>query len=114
MPVPLSSFTLGEGVLYRTGTVGNTTVTQLVIPNSLVETTLELLHDAPSAGHPGRDKTLSMARAKYYWPILRLDIEKHIVQCLFCAETKRTTKTAPILEYPLPGRPFDVIGIDLL
>ncbi len=114
MPVPLSSFIVKEDVLYRTGTVGKTKVTQLVIPSSFVETTLKLLHDAPSAGHPGRDKTLSMARAKYYWPILRLDIEKHIAQCLSCAETKGTTKTAPILEYPLPARPFNVIGIDLL
>ncbi len=88
------------------GIAGKTKVTQIVIPSSLMETTLKLLHDAPSAGHPGRDKTLSMALAKYYWPTLRLDIEKHIAQCLSCAETKGTTKTAPILEYPL--------GIDLL
>ncbi len=114
MPVPLSAFTLKDDVLYRTGTVGKTKVTQLVIPSSLVEPTLKLLHDAPSAGHPSRDKTLSMARAKYYWPTLRLDIKKHIVQCHSCAETKGTTKTAPILEYPLPARPFDVIGVDLL
>ncbi len=114
MPVPLSSFTLNEDVLYCTGTVGKIKVTQLVIPSSLVETTLKLLHDAPSAGHPGRDKTLSMAHAKYYWPTLQFDIEKHIAQCLSCDETKGTTKTAPILEYPLPARPFDVIGIDLL
>ncbi len=114
MPVPLSSFILKEDVLYRTGTVGKTKVTHLVIPSSLVETTLKLLHYAPSAGHPGREKTLYMARAKYYWPTLRLDIEKHIAQCLSCAEAKGTTKTAPILEYPLPARPFDVIGIDLL
>ncbi len=73
-----------------------------------------MLHDAPSAGHLGRDKTLSMAPAKYYWPTLRLDIEKHITQSLSCAETKGTTKTAPILEYPLPTGPFDVIGIDPL
>ncbi len=78
-----------------------------------METTLKLLHDAASAGHTGRDKTLSMARAKYYWPTLRLDIEKHTGQCLSCAETKGTTRNAPILEYPLPPRPFDVIGIDL-
>ncbi len=55
-----------------------------------------------------------MVRARYYWPTLRLDIEKHISQCLSCAETKVTTKTAPILKYPLPAKPFDVIGIDLL
>ncbi len=40
--------------------------------------------------------------------------EKNIAQCLSCAETKETTKTAPILEYPLPAGPFDVIGVDLL
>ncbi len=111
---PFSSFTLQDDVLYCTATVGKTKVTQLVIPSSLVETTLKLLHYAPLAGHPGHDMTLSMACAKYYWPTLRLDIEKHIAQCLSCAETKGTTKTAPILEYPLPARPFNVIGIDLL
>ncbi len=113
MPVSLSSFTLKEDVLYRTGTVGKTHVTQLVIPSSVVETTLKLLHDASSAGHPGHDKTLSMARAKYYWPSWRLGIEKHSVQCLSCAEAKGTTKTASVLEYPLPAGPFDVLGIDL-
>ncbi len=45
---------------------------------------------------------------------MRLDIEKHIAQCLSCAETKGTTQTSPILEYPLPAGPFDVVGIDLL
>ncbi len=55
-----------------------------------------------------------MARAKYYWPTVRLDIEKHIAQCFSCAETKGTTITAPILEYPLPAGPFDVVSIDLL
>ncbi len=55
-----------------------------------------------------------MARTKHYWPTMRRGIEKHIAQCLFCAETKGTTQTAPILEYPLPAGPFDVVGIDLL
>ncbi len=55
-----------------------------------------------------------MARAKSYWPTMRLDIDKHIAQCLSCAETKGTTTTAPILEYSLPAGPFDVAGIDLL
>ncbi len=64
MSVPLSSFSMKEDVLCLTGTVGKTKVTKLVTPSSLVETTLILLHDAHSASHPGRDKTLSMAHAK--------------------------------------------------
>ncbi len=54
-----------------------------------------------------------MARTKYYWPTMRLDIKKRIAQCLFCAETKGTTQTT-ILEHPLPAGPFEVVGIDLL
>ncbi len=45
---------------------------------------------------------------------MRLGIEKHIAQCLYCAETKGTKQTTPILEYPLPAGPFDVVGIDIL
>ncbi len=89
------------------GTIAKTLVTQDVIMSSLVGIILKLLHDTPQAGHPGHDRALSMACAKYYWPTILLDIEKHIIQCLFCAET-------PILEYPLPARPFNVVGINLL
>ncbi len=114
MPVPLTVFTLKEDALCHIWTIAKTQVTQVVILSSLVGTVLKLLHGALQAGHPGRDRTLSMARAKYYWPTMRLDIEKHIVQCPSCAETKSTTQTAPILEYPLPARPFNVVDIDLL
>ncbi len=110
MPVPISAFTLKEEVLCRIGTVAKTQTTQVVIPISLVGTILKLLHDTPQAGHPGHDRTLPMACAKYYWPTMHLDIERHIAHC---TETKGTTQTAPILEYPMPARPFDV-GIDLL
>ncbi len=55
-----------------------------------------------------------MSHAKYYLPTMHLDIEKHIVQCLTCAETKGTTQKVSVLEYPLPARPFDIVGIDLL
>ncbi len=96
------------------GTDAETEVTQVVISSSLVVTVLKLLHDTPQEGHPGRDRTLYMARAKYHRPAMRLDIEKHIGQRLSCAETKGTTQRGPILEHPLPAGPFDVEGIDIL
>ncbi len=104
MPIPLSAFILKEDVICRMGTVAKTQVTQVVIPSSLVGTVLKLLHDTLQAGH----------LAIYYWPTMRLDIEKHIAQCLSCAETKGATETASFLEYPLPARPFDVVDIDIL
>ena len=114
LPVPLSQFDISNYVICRNVFVHDETVTQLVIPESLVPTVLHLLHDAPQAGHPGRDKTLVMARHKYYWPRMRADITSHVSQCLSCSETKGNTHIAPILGYPTPDSPFDTVAIDLL
>ncbi len=114
LPIPSSNFSLQDDVLCRTVTISKDVVTQLVIHVALVNVVLQLLHDTPSAGHPGRDRTFASYRSKYYWPTMRIDIEKHISQCHSCAQTKESTSTAPILEYPLPPGPFDVAGIDLL
>ncbi len=78
LPIPFSDFSLQDDVLCRTVTISKDVVTQLVIPVALVDVVLRLLHDTPSAGHPGRDRTLAAARSKYYWPTMRTDIEKHI------------------------------------
>ncbi len=89
-------------------------LSHLVVPVAFVDVVLQLLHDAPSSCHPGRDRTLTVAWSKYYWPTMRIDIEKQVSCCLSCAQTKSTTTTAPILEYPLPAGPFDVVGLDRL
>ncbi len=103
-----------DGVLCRNVTVHDTHVTQLVVPEALIPVVLQLIHDAPQSGHPGRDKSLAMARSRYYWPRMRIDILNHVAQCLSCAQTKGSTTTAPILEYPTPVGPFDTVAIDLL
>ena len=114
LPVPFSQFLLDNGLLCRTVTLGDDAVKQLVIPPTEVETALKLVHDMPQAGHPGRDRTLAAARRRYYWPTMRVDIEKYVAQCPSCAQVKGSTRTAPILEYPLPDAPFHTVGIDLL
>ncbi len=114
LPIPFPDFSLQNDVLCRTVTTSKDVVTQLVIPVALVDVVFQLLHDTPSACHPARDRTLAAARSKYYWPNMRIGVQKHISQCLSCAQTKGTTSTAPILEYPLQAGPFDVVGIDLL
>ncbi len=64
----------------------------------------------PTAGQSGRDRTLAAARRVYYWPTMRVDIDSadH-------AKHKGTTKDpAPMLQYPPPECPWDVVSIDLL
>ncbi len=75
----------------------------------------KLIHDISLAGHPGREKTLAAARRKYYWPTLRVDVESLVARCISCAQHKETLKgPAPMLQYPLPESPWDIVSIDLL
>ncbi len=114
LPIHLSQFSLSDGVLYRIIPTATESTPQLSIPSTLVPTVLQLIHDTPQVGHLGRDKSLAKARKCYYWPTMRLDVINHIAQCVPCAQTKGTSHTAPILEYPTPSGPFKTIAIDLL
>ena len=115
MHIPLSQFFLDrDGVLCRYWPNKRSVATQFVIPEVYVPTVLKLTHDAPIAGHPGKDRTVSAARVNYYWPTMRKDIEKHVEMCAKCARCKGSlAKPAPILNYPPPTRPWDVVEMDL-
>ncbi len=67
-------------------------IEQFVIPEKLVPTVLRLVHDVPISGHPGQDKTLAIARKRYYWPTLRIDVESHVARCITCAQHKGVVK----------------------
>ncbi len=74
-----------------------------------------MIHDQPAAGHPGRDRTLAAARRAYFWPRMRFDVEDYVGRCVTCAKHKGTPGgAAPMLEYPPPTQPWDVVSIDLL
>ena len=116
LPISLSEFELTpEQVLCRSSYLHGEPVTQTVIPDALVPVVLRLLHDVFLAAHPGRDKTLQNARKQYYWLILRSDVKKHVLECVTCAENKgHVTPPTPMLNYPTPAAPMDVIDIYLL
>ena len=62
--VPFSQFFLSsDNVLCRQAQKGEGCKNLLVIPEVLVSVVLQLVHDHPTSGHPGRDKTLAAARA---------------------------------------------------
>ncbi len=116
LPVPFSQFFLSqEGVLCRYLPHQQEPVSQLVIPESHVPTILHLIHDDVLAGHPGRERMLIAARKKYYWPTMKVDVTSHVWKCVKCTQHKGTLpKPAPILQYPPPEGPWDVVSIDLL
>ncbi len=46
---------------------------------------------------------------------MKIDITDHVSKCVQCAQHKgMVPKPAPILQYPPPAGPWDVVAIDLL
>ncbi len=67
------------------------------------------------ARHKGQERTLPAARMSYYWPVMRVDIDEYINRCVQCSQHKGSLpKSAQILEYPPPERPWDVVAMDIL
>ncbi len=45
-------------------------------------------HDNPLAGHFGIEKTCELIARKYYWPMLRRDVEAYVKECNVCLASK--------------------------
>ncbi len=88
---------------------------QLVIPKELVPNVLHFIHDCATSSHPGKEKAYRQAQLKYYWIDMRKQTYNNIDNCNICAETKGHTRTpAPMLNYPIPEKPWDRIQLDTL
>ncbi len=120
LTVPLPEFELNDELLVRntyitTKNGPNRAVTKIVIPESIVSTILHRFHASPHAGHPGRHRTLLLARMLFFWPRMRIDIIKYIENCTTCAENLGSvSRPVPIQSYPIPNDPWETVAIDLL
>ena len=65
---------LVDGVLYKTSSHDGQQVRLFVLPSSMRDVTLQSIHD--DLRHSGKDKTLYLARQRYYWPGMEQDILK--------------------------------------
>ncbi|ETN72937.1 hypothetical protein NECAME_18601, partial [Necator americanus] len=77
---------------------------------------LQLNHDSPAAGHPGRSKTIELLQRQYYWPNMRKDVERYIRNCHAC-QRSRTSRHAPygiLRPLPIPHRAWEDISMDFV
>ncbi len=116
----LSEFQLHNGLLYRNTEitckgVSRGKVKQLVIPRELVLNVLNFIHDCATSSHAGKEKAYKQAQLEYYWTDMRKQRYNHIDNCHVCAETKGHTRApAPILNYPIPEKPWERIHLGTL
>lgn len=80
----------------------------IVVPTSLRPAVLNLLHD----GHQGVNRCKAKARDSVWWPGIAKDIESMVARCEQCART-RINPAEPLISTPLPGHPWEVLGMDL-
>jgi hypothetical protein len=73
-------------------------------------------HDAKSAGHPGRARTLELVSRTFYWPQQRKYVNRYVDHCDTCRRIKPIRHAPFGLLKPLapPHRPWDSISMDFI
>ena len=104
-----------RGVLYRKIHEDDRIKQQMVLPKAFIESVLKGLHD--DMGHPGKDKTLSLLRDRFYWPGMTADVDSWIDNCDRCLRSKSSTRQkAPLVSikttYPLEMVCMDYLSLE--
>ena len=86
-----------------------------ILPPSLQEKVLWILHDSPTAGHLGVDRTESRFKENYYWPNMRKIIAQYIKRCEQCEKYKPAKENTKANLQPIKStRTMELIEIDFI
>ena len=73
------------------------------------------LHEGGLAGHFGITKTLLALESRYYWPHIRRDTRRLVVQCSTCIIGKVTKQnTGQYLPLPILDSPWQEVSLDFI
>lgn len=94
-----------NNLLYRTVRFSDQrTRKQLVLPRKC--------HD--QSGHLEFDKTYALVRDRFFWPHMKLDVEKYYKTCEHCVRRKTLPQRAAKLSHIHSSGPLDLVCIDFL
>ncbi|KAK3531018.1 hypothetical protein QTP70_007863 [Hemibagrus guttatus] len=74
------------------------------------------VHEAPSSGHLGIHRTITLIQSKFWWPSLSHDVEEHIEVCATCAQSRTSLQlpTGLLEPLPVPQRPWSHMVVDFI
>ena len=77
---------------------------------------MDEIHQAPYFGHPGYQKTISIARKQYFFPGIKKDMAEYISRCMKCQQVKVEHQHPAGLLQPLlvPEWKWEVISMDFI
>uniref|UniRef100_A0A8D0CEB7 Gypsy retrotransposon integrase-like protein 1 n=1 Tax=Scleropages formosus TaxID=113540 RepID=A0A8D0CEB7_SCLFO len=89
---------------------------RVYVPASFCIAVMKWAHEAPEAGHPGIQRTLSLVQGRFWWPSLFDDVRDFVQACTTCAQTRTVPEKAAGLLQPLPTptRPWTHVALDFL
>nr|KAG5692734.1 hypothetical protein BaRGS_033845 [Batillaria attramentaria] len=105
------TFKFHRGVLHRETKQENETRSQVVLPSAFVRRVLKGMHD--DVGHPGRDRTASLIRERFWWPQMNQDIDDWCKDCQRCLRRKAVGTKAPLVNITTT-QPLELICLDYL
>lgn len=98
--------------------------TKLIICNGLIKyppkdlrsEIIREMHCLPTGGHRGVTKTYNRIKHNYCWENLKIDVQRHIQQCLQCQLKKlvRVKTKQPMIITDTPGSAFDKVAMDIV
>jgi len=109
-----SSLVVEDGILYKVSSYKDDhVVKRIVVPSHRRTSVLEKSHN--DLGHLGRDKTLSVAKDRFFWPGLTKDVEAFIKSCPRCLRAKapHLPERAPLTSITTT-RPMELVCMDFL
>ena len=106
------SLRLNQGVLYRDWQGDQGLKSLLVLPRLFVSKALRYLHN--EGGHPGRDRTLSLMRDRFYFPGMFRVVENWVQRCSRCICRKAAVNQRAPLVGITANQPMDLVCIDYL
>ncbi|CAA7017008.1 unnamed protein product [Microthlaspi erraticum] len=100
-----SAFTLHEGFLFKG--------VRLCVPTCSLR--LKIIEELHREGHVGRDRSLHLVAASYFWPTLRRDVERFVERCRACQQAKgQATNAGLYLPLPVPTQPWTDVSMDFV
>ncbi|GJR74756.1 putative nucleotidyltransferase, ribonuclease H [Tanacetum coccineum] len=98
-------FNIHDGFIFK----GN----QLCIPHTSLR--LKIIKELHGEGHVGRDHTLQLVQASYFWPTMRKEVDRYVKRCRICQVSKGTATNAGLyIPLPVPVQPWVDISMDFV
>ncbi|KAK3083233.1 hypothetical protein FSP39_017411 [Pinctada imbricata] len=87
----------------------------LVLPPQLRSIVLKEMHDAPTSGHLGYEKTLARVKERFIWYGMSKDVKRWCETCEICGSKrgKNRKAKAPLQKY-IVGAPLERVAVDIL